>query len=44
MKANPPKFQVIMFKYCENEEVFTLDIGDELLKLVKLPGVLVDDN
>ena len=47
MKANPSKFQAILFKCCKNEEVFDLDIGDELIKpvsLVKLLGVLIDDN
>ena len=44
MKA---KFQAILFKCRKNEEVFDLDIGDELIKpvsLVKLLGVLIDDN
>ena len=47
MKANPSKFQVILFKCRKNEEVFDLNIGDELIKpvsRVKLLGVLIDDN
>ena len=47
MKANPSKFQGILFKCRKNEEVFDLNIGDELIKpvsLVKLVGVLIDDN
>ena len=47
MKANPSKFQAILFKCRKNEEVFYLDIGDELIKsvsLVKLLGVRIDDN
>ena len=46
-KANPSKFQAILFKCRKNEEVFDLNIGDELIKpvsLVKLLGVLIDDN
>ena len=46
MKANPSKFQAILFKCRKNEEVFDLNIGDELIKpvsLVKLLGVLIDD-
>ena len=47
MKANPSKFQAILFKCHQNEEVFDLNIGDELIKPVshvKLLGVLIDDN
>ena len=47
MKANPSKFQAILFKCFKKEEVFDLEIGDELIKpvsLVKLLGVRVDDN
>ena len=47
MKANPSKFQAISFKCRKNEEVFYLNIGDELIKpvsLVELLGVLIDDN
>ena len=47
MKANPSKFQAILFKCRRDEEVFDLDIGDELIKpvsLVKLLGVFIDDN
>ena len=47
MKANPSKFQAIVFKCRKNEEVLDLNIGDELIKpvsLVKLLGVLIDDN
>ena len=47
MKANPSKFQVILFKCRKDEEVFDLDIGDELIKpvsLMKLLGVFIDDN
>ena len=47
MKANPSKFQAILFKCRKNEEVFDLNIGDKLIKpvsLVKLFGVLNDDN
>ena len=48
MKANPSKFQAILLKCRENEEeVFYLNIGDELIKpvsLVKVLGVLIDDN
>ena len=48
MKANPSKFQAILFKCRKNEEVFlNLDISDELIKpvsLVKRLGVLIDDN
>ena len=46
MKANPSKFQAILFK-CRKDEVFDLDIGDELIKpvsLVKLLAVFIDDN
>ena len=47
MKAHPSKFQAILFKCHKNEEVFDLNIGDELIKPVshvKLLGVLIDDN
>ena len=47
MKANPSKFQAILFKCRKNEEVFYLYIGDELIKpvsLVKLLAVLIDDS
>ena len=47
MKANPSKFQAIVFKCRKNEEVLDLNIGDELIKpvsLVKLLGVRIDDN
>ena len=47
MKANPSKFQAILFKCRKDEEVFDLNIGDELMKpvsLVKLLGVFIDDN
>ena len=47
MKANPSKFQAIIFKCRKNEEVFYLNIGDELIRpvsLVKLLGVLIGDN
>ena len=47
MKANPSKFQAILFKCPKNEEVFDLNIGDELIKpasLLKLLGVLIDGN
>ena len=47
MKPKPSKFHAILFKCRKNEEVFDLNIGDELIKpvsLVKLLGVLVDDN
>ena len=47
MKANPSKFQAILFKSRKREEVFDLNIGDESIKpvsLVKLLGVLIDDN
>ena len=47
MKANPSKFQAILFKCHKNEEVFDLNIGDDLIKPVshvKLLGVLIDDN
>ena len=47
MKANPSKFQAIVFKCRKNEEVLDLNIGDELIKpvsLVKLLGVLIDYN
>ena len=47
MKANPSTFQAQLFKCRRNEEVFDLNIGDELIKpvsLVKLLGVLIDDN
>ena len=46
-KANPSKFQALLFKCRKNEEFFYLNIGDELIKpvsLVKLLGVLIDDN
>ena len=45
MKANPSKFQAILFKCRENEEVFDLYIDDELIKpvsLVKLLGVRIE--
>ena len=45
MKANP--FHAILFKCRQNEQVFYLNIGDELINpvsLVKLLGVLIDDN
>ena len=44
MKANPSKFQAILFKCRKDEEVSHLNIGDELIKpvsLVKLLGVLL---
>ena len=51
MEANPSKFQAILFKCrknkIENEEVFYLNVSDELIKpvfLVKLLGVVIDDN
>ena len=47
MKANLFKFQTILSKCRKNEEVFNLNIGDELIKpmfLVKLLGALIDDN
>ena len=47
MKANPSKFQAILFKCRKHEEVFDLNIGYELIKpvsLVKPLGVLIDDN
>ena len=47
MKANPSKFQAILFKCRKNEQIFYRNIGDELIKpvsLVKLLGVLIDDN
>ena len=46
MKANPSKFQAILFKCRKDEELFDLNIDDELIKpvsLVKLLGVLIDD-
>ena len=45
--GNPSKFQAILFKCRKNEEVFDLNIADELIKLVthvKLLGVLIDGN
>ena len=47
MKANSSKFQAILFKCRKNEEVFDLNIADELIKPVshvKLLGVLIDGN
>ena len=47
MKANPSKFQAILFKCRKDEEVFDLNTDDELIKpvsYVKLLGVLIDDN
>ena len=47
MVRNPSKFQAILFKCRQNEEVFDINIGDELIKPVshvKLLGVLIDDN
>ena len=47
MKANPCKFQAILFKCRKNEEVFYFNIGDELNKpvpLVKLLVVFIDGN
>ena len=47
VKANPWKFQAMIFKCRNNKEVFDLNIADELIKLgsvVKLPCVLIDDN
>ena len=47
MKANLSKFQAILFKCRKNEEVFDLNIADELIKPVshmKLLGVLIDGN
>ena len=44
---NPSKFQAKLLKCRKNEEVFDLNIGDELIKpvsLVKLLGVLIDAN
>ena len=36
MKANPPKFQAILFKCRKNEEVFNLNIGDKFINPVPL--------
>ena len=48
MKADPSKFQAILFKRRKTEDVFfNLNIGDELFKPVshvKLLDVLMDDN
>ena len=47
MKANPSKFEAILFKCRKMKRFFYLNIGDELIKpvsLVKLLGVLIDDN
>ena len=46
MKANPSKFQTIIFKHCSNKAICELNISNDTIKpvsCVKLLGIILDD-